>query len=75
MGLPIERGLMPRVEIDAILVKCDNNNLLVKIDESAAPRWIPRSGVTVIDKKDECIHGSYVCLKLTENKAVAYGLV
>lgn len=75
MGLPVERGLYPRVEIDAILVKSDQNNLLVQIDESSKPFWIPRSGITVIDKKDECIHGSYISLKLTEKKAVAYGLV
>lgn len=77
MELGSERKLSPRVTVEAILLQSDHNNLRIKLDETAKPFWIPRSGVKMTTKKGAANgdNAVYVNLKLTENKAVNYGLI
>lgn len=68
----------PRVEVEALLVSVDKNNLQIQTDETAKPFWIPRTGIqmsTVKKKiKDPTSALLHIKLRLCENKAIAYGL-
>lgn len=71
-----ERSTGPRVVVEAILLQSDKNNLRIQMDETSKPFWIPRSGVQLTSSKTKLAsEATYVNLKLTENKAVSYGLI
>lgn len=73
------RAKMPRVEIEVLLVSSKDNDIQIKTDESAKPIWIPRTGLdmTAIKRAAGAAVSAHTHIKirLTESKAIAYGLV
>lgn len=71
-----ERVVETRVVVEAILLQSDKNNLHIQLDETSKPFWIPRSGIKLTSAKaKQKAEALYVHLKLTENKALTYGLI